>query len=158
MELLEAILLYYKDFVHNVNDLLINARQLHKYGFGICQSSKASLVDGADILQQHIGLAHIILTHIHTSTLLPPGPSHTLYSHLGSLILVESFDLDSILTNLDDQRYECMGMGSMHFNCLHSILVHLQIIIYSSLIPVPVSRYYRMIQFSVCISYHSCPI
>lgn len=54
MELLEAILLYYKDFVHRPADLLGHAHQLHEYGFGLRQSSKASQVQGADLLQQHI--------------------------------------------------------------------------------------------------------
>lgn len=55
VEILETILLYYKDFVHRSPDLLSHAHCLHGYGFGVRQNSKVSLVEGAGLLQQHIG-------------------------------------------------------------------------------------------------------
>ncbi|CAI8013266.1 Nucleoporin NUP188 [Geodia barretti] len=77
VELLEAILLYYKDFVHEGAELVCHAQQLWKNGCGLRQSCPVSLVDGAELLQRHIG-------------------------HLCSLILVESLDLESILAHLED--------------------------------------------------------
>ena len=55
VELLEAILLYYKDFVHRSHDLINHAHCLHGCGFGLRQNSRVSLVEGAGLLQQHIG-------------------------------------------------------------------------------------------------------
>ena len=98
VELLETILLYYKDFVHRPAELRNHANQLWENGCGLRQSCPAPLVEGGDILQQHIRLTHTLT------------PSHPPCSHLCSLILLESLDLDSILANMEDPRYDGMGM------------------------------------------------
>lgn len=77
VELLETILLCYKDFLHQPTELLKNARLLQEFGFGLRQNSKVSLVEGASLLQQHIGLvqpSHHHTSHHHTSHTLPQAP------------------------------------------------------------------------------------
>ena len=79
VEVLETILLYFKDFVHLPHELKDTARLMHEYGFGLRQSSKVSLVEGADVLQQHIRSARDHLSHHHPIS--PPPtitPSHPL--------------------------------------------------------------------------------
>ena len=76
VEVLETILLYFKDFVHLPHKLKDTARLMHEYGFGLRQSSKVSLVEGADVLQQHIRLARDHLSHHH-----PISPPPTITHH-----------------------------------------------------------------------------
>ena len=46
-------------------------------------------------------------------------PLFPLPSHLCSLILVESLDLESILAHLEDPGYAGMGIGPLHNLSLH---------------------------------------
>ena len=112
---METILLYYKDFVHLPAELLDHTHQLQEYGFGLRQSSRVSLVEGADMLQQHIGSVGTPIP------LFTPSLLHTLtfFSHLSSLILVESFDLDFVLTKLDEHRYNVHTLSQLSVHVHH---------------------------------------
>ena len=69
VELLETILLYYKDFVHRPAELRNHANQLWENGCGLRQSCPAPLVEGGDVLQRHIRLTHTLIpSHPHTLT------------------------------------------------------------------------------------------
>lgn len=72
VELLETLLLSYKDFVHQPKELLKNAHLLHDCGFGLRQNSKVSLVEGAGLFQRHIGsVVHHYLSTSHHHTITP---------------------------------------------------------------------------------------
>ena len=61
IELLEIVLLYYKDYKHVAPELLKTASLFQSMGFGCKQHSRVSLVPAAEPLLTHLGYVSVLL-------------------------------------------------------------------------------------------------